>query len=294
MPGAQLSWPILNRLLEDCATFGIRNVRLYGGEPLLHKDLPRIVERAVTLGLHPWLTTNGILLKDKIDALYGAGLRTISIGFYGTGEKYNDYVQRKEQYRKLEQSVGYVRDRYGMSVDMVLGWVLMRPTCTLDSIRETWAFAERFSTPIGVSLIHYSLPYFTEGPDGILQFHAEDRPAIDAAVSELIRLKQLRPELLKQSLMALRSIPDWLIEGPDMKVPCDRYRLLWIGADGTVQLCYVTFKLGNLHEKRLAELLFTEKHRRASRDAYALRCPNCHCSYHKRVEIHVPSRLKYS
>ena len=59
----------------------------------------------------------------------------------------------------------YVRDRYGMSVDIVLGWVLMRPTCTLDSIRETWAFAERFSTPIGVSLIHYSLPYFTEGPD---------------------------------------------------------------------------------------------------------------------------------
>jgi len=294
MPGAQLSWPILNGLLEDCATFGIKSVRLYGGEPLLHKDLPRIVERAVKLGLHPWLTTNGILLKDKIDALYSAGLRTISIGFYGTGEEYNDYVQRKEQYRKLEQSVEYVRDRYGMSVDMVLGWVLMRPTCTLESIRETWAFAERFSTPIGVSLIHYSIPYFTEGPDGILQFHAEDRPAIDTAVSELIRLKQLRPELIQQSLMALRSIPDWLIKGPDMKVPCDRYRLLWIGADGSVQLCYVTFKLGNLHEKRLAELLFTEEHRRASRDAYALRCPNCHCSYHKRVEIHMPSRLKYS
>ena len=181
-----------------------------------------------------------------------------------------------------------------MSVDMVLGWVLMRPTCTLDSIRETWAFAEHFLTPIGVSLIHYSLPYFTEGPDGILQFHAEDRPAIDVAVSELIRLKQLRPELIKQSLIALRSIPDWLIKGPDMKVPCDRYHLLWIGADGTVQLCYVTFKLGNLHEKRLADLLFTKEHRRASRDAYALRCPNCHCSYHKRVEIHVPSRLKYS
>lgn len=294
MPGAQLPLPILNGLLEDCATFGIKNVRLYGGEPLLHKDLPRIVERAVELGLHPWLTTNGILLKEKIDALYSAGLRSISIGFYGTGDEYNDYVQRKEQYRKLEASVEYVRERYGMSVDMVLGWVLMRPTCTLDSIRETWAFAEHFLTPIGISLIHYSLPYFTEGPDGILQFHAEDRPAIDVAVSELIRLKQLRPVLIKQSLIALRSIPDWLIKGPDMKVPCDRYHLLWIGADGTVQLCYVTFKLGNLHEKRLAELLFTKEHRRASRDAYALRCPNCHCSYHKRVEIHIPSRLKYS
>jgi hypothetical protein len=127
MPGAQLPWPILNGLLEDCSALGIRNVRLYGGEPLLHKDLPRIVERAVNLGLSPWLTTNGILLKDKIDALYSAGLRSISIGFYGTGKEYNQYVQRQEQYRKLEQSVEYVRNRYGMNVDLVLGWVLMRP-----------------------------------------------------------------------------------------------------------------------------------------------------------------------
>lgn len=126
-----------------------------------------------------------------------AGLRTISIGFYGTGEDYNDYVQRKEQYRKLEQSVEYVCSRYGMSVDMVLGWVLMRPTCTLASIRETWKFAERFYSPVGVSLIHYSLPYFTEGPDRMLQFRPEDRPAIEEAVSELVRLKQLRPELLQ-------------------------------------------------------------------------------------------------
>ena len=294
MPGAQLSWPVIQDLLEDCSTLNIKSVRLYGGEPLLHKDLPRIVEYSVNLGLRPWLTTNGILLKDKIDALYSVGLRSISIGFYGTGEEYNDYVQRKEQYRKLEQSIEYVRNRYGMSVDLVLGWVLMRPTCNLTSIREMWSFAERFATPVGVSLIHYSLPYFTEGPDRMLQFRPEDRSAIDEAVSELTRLKQLRPDLLQQSLMALRSIPDWLLKGPDMKVPCERYRLLWVGADGTVQLCYVTFKLGNLHEKRLADILFTAEHRRAARDAFALRCPNCHCSYHRRTEIHIPSRLKYS
>jgi hypothetical protein len=25
-----------------------------------------------------------------------------------------------------------------------------------------------------------------------------------------------------------------------------------------------------------------------------LRCPNCHCSYFNRIEIHAPSRLRYS
>jgi cyclic pyranopterin phosphate synthase len=84
------------------------------------------------------------------------------------------------------------------------------------------------------------------------------------------------------------------MKGPGMKVPCDRYRLIWIGADGVVQLCYVTFKLGNLHDNRLAELLFTPEHRKASRDAFALKCPNCHCSYPNRIERHLPSRLRYS
>ncbi|HET9305910.1 MAG TPA: radical SAM protein [Candidatus Sulfotelmatobacter sp.] len=294
MPGKQLPFSLVRDLLDDCKALGIKNIRLYGGEPLLHKDLNRIVERSVGLGLNTWLTTNGILLKEKVDDLFAAGLRTIAVGFYGTGEEYNLYVQRPERYACMERGVAYTRERYGMSMNLRLGWVLMRPTCNLKAVRDMWQFAERYNAQVGVSLIHYSLPYFTEGPDRQLQFRPEDRGAIGKVVEELLRLKQLRPELLQQSEMALRSIPDWLLKGPEMKVPCERYRLLWVGADGTVQLCYVTFKLGDLHEKRLAEMLFTAEHKQASRDAFSLKCPNCHCSYHNRIERHAASRLRYS
>jgi molybdenum cofactor biosynthesis enzyme MoaA len=294
MPGAQLPFPIVRDLLDDCKKLGIRNVRLYGGEPLMHKDLVRIVEHSVGLGLNTWITTNGILLKQRVDDLYAAGLRSISFGFYGTGEDYDAYVQRQNKYGELEQAIAYTRERFGLDVALTLGWVLMRPTCSIDAVHKVWDFAQRYDAPIGVSLIHYSLPYFTEGPDRELQFRPEDRSGIEQVVSELLGLKRTRPDLLQQSEMALRSIPDWLIKGPEMTVPCERYRLIWIGADGTVQLCYVTFKLGNLHEKRLTELLFTPEHRQFSRNAFALRCPNCHCGYHNRVEIHAPSRLRYS
>jgi molybdenum cofactor biosynthesis enzyme MoaA len=294
MAGSQLPLGVVLDLLQDCKTYGINSIRLYGGEPLLHKDLVRIVERSVELGLHPWLTTNGILLKRKIDDLYSAGLRDISIGFYGTGEEYNAYVQRRGRYAEMESGVAYTRERYGANVTLMLGWLLMRPTCNLHAVAEMWRFAEKYETKVGVSLIHYSLPYFTEGPDRELQFRAEDRPAIEQVVSELIRLKDSRPELIDQSLMALRSIPDWLLKGPAMKVPCDRYRLLWVGANGTVQMCYVTFTLGNLHQKRLSEMLFSAQHRQAARDAFQLNCPNCHCSYTRRIESHVPSRIRYS
>ena len=294
MPGQQLPLSMVRDLLDDCKALGIKNIRLYGGEPLLHKDIIRIVEHSVGLGLNTWLTTNGILLKEKVDDLYSAGLRTIAVGFYGTGEEYNLYVQRPDRYARMERGIAYTRERYGMGVNLRLGWVLMRPTCNLKAIREMWQFSERYNAQLGISLIHYSLPYFTEGPDRELQFRPEDRGDIENAVEELLRLKRQRPEMIQQSEMALRSIPDWLLKGPDMKVPCDRYRLLWIGADGTVQLCYVTFKLGDLREKRLREMLFTAEHEQAARDAFSLRCPNCHCSYHNRIERHIPSRLRYA
>jgi MoaA/NifB/PqqE/SkfB family radical SAM enzyme len=294
MAGSRLPWRLIRDLLDDARRLGIRGIRFYGGEPLLHPDLVRAAEYAAGLGLNTWITTNGILLKKRIDDLFNAGLRSIEVGFYGTGEAYNSYVQRKDRFGEMEAGVAYLRERYGMSVALNLGWLLMRPTGHLEAVRSAWAFAERHAAPLGISLIHYSLPYFTEGPDRMLQFQPEDLPAIQAVVKELIRLKETRPELIQQSLLALRSIPDWLIKGPTMEVPCDRYRLLWVGADGTVQLCYVTFKLGNLHEKRLAQILFTEAHRQAARDAFALRCPHCHCSYDNRIRFHAPSRWKYS
>jgi cyclic pyranopterin phosphate synthase len=294
MAGKTLPFELVRDLLDDAAKLDIRSIRLYGGEPLLHKDLVRIVEHGVGLGLDLWLTTNGILLREKIDDLYAAGLRHIGVGFYGTGDQYDAYVQRKDRYTRLEAGVAYARDRYGDDVRLSLGWVLMKPTCSVEAVQETYKFAERYNAPIGVNLVHYSLPYFTEGPNRELTFRPEDRPQIEAVVDELLRLKTVRPDLVAQSPLHLRSIPDWLIRRSEMRVPCERYRLLWVGADGTLQLCYVTFKLGNLHESRLSELLFTPEHTQAARDAFQLNCPNCNCSFGERIDLHGPSRRLYS
>ncbi len=77
-------------------------------------------------------------------------------------------------------------------------------------------------------------------------------------------------------------------------MPCDVKNLLWIGADGTVQLCYVTFKLGNIRERRLRDMLFTAEHKAAAQDAFKLKCPNCHCERDSRIQKHLSSRLHYS
>lgn len=293
MPGQQLPLILVKQLLDDAHAIGFWDVRFYGGEPLIHPDLTPMVAHAINLGLQTHITTNGMLLARRIDELYAVGLRNITIGYYGTGAKYDAYVQRKARFAELEAGVAEVRQRYGESVDLRINWLLMRPSCNLEDLHAAWNFAQRYKMRMQVDLIHYSLPYFSEGPDRMLQFRPEDEDAIHTVTEELLRLKATAPNMLNISHEGIRSVPDWLLQGPGMRVPCDAYQMIWVGADGTVQLCYVTHRLGNLHDTRLKDLLFRSAHRQAARDAFSLNCPNCHCHYDRRVRKDSVSRAHY-
>jgi hypothetical protein len=62
----------------------------------LNPDLPVMVKHAVSLGLSTYATTDGLLLK-KIGRPCEAGLRTLTVGFYGAN--CDRYVQRDGRYR---------------------------------------------------------------------------------------------------------------------------------------------------------------------------------------------------
>lgn len=294
MPGHQLPLQTALDMLDDARDAGIELVRLYGGEPLLHKELAPMVKHAIALGLSTYITSNGILLERKFDALYEAGLRNITIGVYGTDDDYDAYVQRDGSFARVKASLSAVRRTYGSKVSLRMNWLLTRQSCSVRALHEAFGFAQDHDMPMQVDLVHYSLPYFTEGTDRELQFRPEDKENIAVVVAEMLRLRDLHPRMFEQSPVALNSISDWLLKGPDMRVPCDKYRMVWVGADGTVQLCYAAFPLGNLHQSRLKDMLSTPTHRAAVRGAVTLQCPNCHCGYDTRVQKHGPSRRKYA
>jgi len=82
MPRAQLlSFEEIERVVRVAVTLGINKVRLTGGEPLVRRDLPTLVEKLVAIpGLKDvGLTTNGILLGPMARRLRDAGLRRINI-----------------------------------------------------------------------------------------------------------------------------------------------------------------------------------------------------------------------
>ncbi|MGL4549662.1 MAG: GTP 3',8-cyclase MoaA [Gemmataceae bacterium] len=76
-----LSFEEIERFVRAAVPLGLTKLRLTGGEPLLRRDMPRLVRMlAVVPGVRDiGLTTNGLLLADHAAALYDAGLRRINV-----------------------------------------------------------------------------------------------------------------------------------------------------------------------------------------------------------------------
>jgi cyclic pyranopterin phosphate synthase len=81
LPRAELlSFEEIERLARIFRGHGVEKIRLTGGEPLVRRDLERLVARLASLrGIDLTLTTNGSLLQDKAQALADAGLQRVTV-----------------------------------------------------------------------------------------------------------------------------------------------------------------------------------------------------------------------
>lgn len=76
-----LTFEEIERFVRIAGPMGIDKIRLTGGEPLMRRDLARLVALLAAIpGIKDiGLTTNGILLGEHAQELYDAGLRRINI-----------------------------------------------------------------------------------------------------------------------------------------------------------------------------------------------------------------------
>ena len=83
--GDLLTFEEIARLTRGFVAHGVEKIRLTGGEPLLRKDLERLVEMLAAIrrpdggALDLTLTTNGSLLRKKARALKEAGLTRLTV-----------------------------------------------------------------------------------------------------------------------------------------------------------------------------------------------------------------------
>lgn len=100
-----LSFEEIERFVRVAVSLGVTKLRITGGEPLVRKDLALLISKLSAIsGIRDIaLTTNGVLLAQQAEALYGAGLRRLNVHLDTLDrERFREITRRDDLPRVLE------------------------------------------------------------------------------------------------------------------------------------------------------------------------------------------------
>jgi cyclic pyranopterin phosphate synthase len=145
-----LSYEEIARVVRSAAGIGVSSIRLTGGEPLIRRDLDRLVGLLAEIpGIDDIaLSTNGLLLADQVEALRAAGLRRANISLD---------TLREDRFFAIARRPGLDRVLAGIEAAFAAGLAPIKLNCVVmrgqndDEIPEFAALSRRW--PVAVRFI---------------------------------------------------------------------------------------------------------------------------------------------
>ena len=106
-----LSFEEIERFVRIASRLGVRKLRLTGGEPLIRKNLGHLVRQLLSVGGIDdlALTTNGVLLNEKAEELYDAGLRRINIHIDTLDRARFREITRRDEFDRVMEGIHLCR-----------------------------------------------------------------------------------------------------------------------------------------------------------------------------------------
>ena len=90
------------KIATECASLGIKKIRITGGEPLVRKNIENLIYRLNNIKEieEIYITTNGVLLNDKIEILKENGLTGVNISLDSLNK---DRFKKLTKFDKLKE-----------------------------------------------------------------------------------------------------------------------------------------------------------------------------------------------
>jgi len=147
-----MSYEEITAVVESLAPLGLRKVRLTGGEPLVRKDLEKLVAMlAAVPGIEDIsLTTNGLMLPGKAKLLKEAGLSRVNISLDSLRQERFSMITRGGDVHKVLQGIE-AADAAGLN-PIKLNVVLMKGIND-DEIKDFISLT--LNSPLNVRFIEY-------------------------------------------------------------------------------------------------------------------------------------------
>jgi MoaA/NifB/PqqE/SkfB family radical SAM enzyme len=221
---------------------GVRFVLVQGGEPLLRRDMPEILEDFSMIGFHLTLITNGTKITASLVERLSRLSLAISVSLDTLDRERYRQIRGADQLEQVLEGIALLKD-------------FTHPkflTCIVSEVNraETPAVV-RFAREQGflpvVGAYHWNVGTYGR-PDELLMY---DRSSAAAVFSGLLDDELIPPGYLRKFV---EDNVSWL-RGQKLE-PCDagRYSIA-IDASGNVSPCLAFPSVGNLLESSLSEIL---------------------------------------
>ena len=165
-PPADMSWELFTRIVDQVPD--LSRAVLHGvGEPMLVKDLPRMVRYLKDRGVYVLFNTNGTVLTEKTGrALIEAGLDELRVSLDAADAKTYRAVRGKNYFDRILKNVRAFRElqeREGHDKPRVSAWL----TGLRETVRDLPAFV-RVAAQTGVKEVYLQrLVFFEDDPLGL-------------------------------------------------------------------------------------------------------------------------------
>lgn len=242
------------------------NITLFGGEPLLHKDIKEIIKIIKDSKLHCLVITNGFLLYEYADTIIEYGLDEINLSIDGCGELHDRVRGIEGLYERIKKGIDLIVEKRNGKKPLINLQVTINPD-NYDRLESIVKAAEELHAD---SITFHHLIFQTEdninetgkrfGELGVEDWNGfKYLPGIDPEIlAEQINVinnnKKRKPSinfypnLQKDELIKYYSNPNWFPSSYKGKCKSS-WICAYIFPDGKVRPCLnFSYDFGNLEE----------------------------------------------
>lgn len=138
-------------LIHDAVDLGLEQLELSGGEPMLYKDIYKVIEYGKSFGLKIMMMTNGVLIgEDEVEKLVFSGLQGVVISLEGF-EEINDKIRGLGNYEKAINAIkGFQKQKKHMD------FIKVGITISQYNYRQLFSFTKYLFEKLGISCFSYN------------------------------------------------------------------------------------------------------------------------------------------